>query len=73
MFPEESVQANIDVNSKVMMPIHWGAFNLSLHDWRDPIQRARKAAAEKGVKVVNPYIGERFEIGQEDISEPWWE
>lgn len=73
MFPEESVQANVDINSKVMMPIHWGAFNLSLHDWRDPIRRARAAALEKGVKVVNPYIGERFEIGQDDISEPWWE
>lgn len=73
MFPEESVQASIDVQSKVMMPIHWGAFNLALHDWRDPIRRARAAADQKGVKVVNPYIGERFEISQEDISEPWWE
>lgn len=73
MFPEESVQASIDVRSKVMMPIHWGAFNLALHDWRDPIERARAEAAKKGVTVVNPYIGERFEIGQDDISEPWWE
>ena len=72
MFPEQSVQANIDVQSKVMMPIHWGAFNLALHDWRDPIERARAEASNKEVTVVNPYIGERFEIGQTDISEPWW-
>ncbi|MGB9929975.1 MAG: MBL fold metallo-hydrolase [Methanosarcina sp.] len=29
MIPEQSVQANIDVNGKTMMLMHWGAFTLS--------------------------------------------
>lgn len=39
MMPEQSVQAAIDVKSKLAMPIHWGAFDLAPHVWQDPIVR----------------------------------
>ncbi len=71
MMPEESVQAAIDVRGKVMMPIHWGAFNLSLHVWTDPIVRSRKEADLRNVMIVSPFIGQRFEI-RENAGEPWW-
>lgn len=73
MMPEESVQAGVDLNAEVVMPIHWGAFNLSLHDWRDPVLRAQQAAVTANVNLVSPYIGERFEIHQQFVSENWWE
>ena len=44
MMPEQTIQASIDVQSKKMMPIHWSAFNLSLHTWTEPVERALKAA-----------------------------
>ena len=31
MFPDEVVQANIDLKSKVLFPIHWSKFDLSIH------------------------------------------
>ncbi len=73
MFPEETVQAGVDVGAKVIFPVHWGAFNLALHDWRDSILRAKAASEGKPVEVVHPYIGYRFEITQEQPQEPWWE
>jgi L-ascorbate metabolism protein UlaG (beta-lactamase superfamily) len=44
MIPEETVQANRDLQGKVMIPIHWGAFTLLVHDWRDRWQRHRNEA-----------------------------
>lgn len=37
MLPEETVQAHIDVQGELLLPIHWGAFTLALHEWSDPI------------------------------------
>ncbi|NNF33914.1 MAG: hypothetical protein HKN68_07385 [Saprospiraceae bacterium] len=72
MMPEESVQGHIDLKGKVMMPIHWGAFNLSLHDWTDPIVRASAEAKRLNVNMVNPIIGETFVVGQDLPEETWW-
>jgi len=73
MLPEETVQAHQEVGGKLLLPIHWGAFTLALHDWTDPIERALKAAAERGVSVTTPRIGQPVTIGGANVpSESWW-
>jgi L-ascorbate metabolism protein UlaG (beta-lactamase superfamily) len=72
MMPEESVQAGIDVEARLIMPIHWGAFALSIHEWTEPIVRFKAAATEKDVPMIHPYIGERFRLGIDFPSEEWW-
>lgn len=72
MMPEESVQAGIDVQAKLMMPIHWGAFPLSVHPWKDPIERFTKKAKSQKIKYITPYIGERFLLGQQWPIDEWW-
>ena len=73
MLPEETVQANRDVGGKLLLPIHWGAFTLALHDWTDPIERALKAAASSGVTVTTPRIGQPVPIGGPNVpAENWW-
>jgi L-ascorbate metabolism protein UlaG (beta-lactamase superfamily) len=62
MFPEEAVQASIDLNAKQLLPIHWSKYVLSTHAWNDPINRAKKAGIEKGVNVVDIKVGENFMI-----------
>lgn len=74
MMPEETVQAGIDVEAKVIMPIHWGAFTLALHSWTDPIERAKAEATAKGIPLTSPAIGETFQLGQETYpNSEWWE
>lgn len=73
MMPEETIQAAIDVNAAVTQPIHWGAFTLSLHSWTDPIERASKEAANKGVTLCTPEIGEAVLIGEQYPNSKWWE
>lgn len=73
MMPEETVQAQLDVKGKRLIPIHWGAFTLALHDWDAPIERVMKAAKAKNVSVSTPKIGETVMIGNEIYPESvWW-
>jgi L-ascorbate metabolism protein UlaG (beta-lactamase superfamily) len=74
MMPEESVQAARDVNARLMMPIHWGAFTLALHSWTDPVERATKKAEELGMPVITPKIGEVVSLSKEVYAgRKWWE
>ncbi len=73
MMPEETAQASIDLKSKLVLPIHWGAFTLALHDWTDPIDRVTKKAMELNLPVTTPKIGEPVILGSEKYpSEKWW-
>lgn len=72
MMPEQSIQAHIDVNAKVMMPIHWGAFKLSLHTWTEPVERAFAEANRKNVPIYIPEIGKRFQVEENLQSEKNW-
>lgn len=73
MMPEETVQAAADLNSKLLLPVHWGKFTLSLHAWNSPIQRATAYAEKLGINYVTPLIGEPFTLGQTLPTTPWWE
>lgn len=73
MFPEQSVQAHIDVQGKVMMPIHNSTFDLSMHDWNEPMQRALDISEERGVMLVSPEIGQRLAIAEPQPAKAWWQ
>ncbi|MBS8266712.1 MBL fold metallo-hydrolase [Mesobacillus boroniphilus] len=73
MLPEETVQAHQDVKGKLLIPVHWGAFTLSLHAWHDPVERAVRAAEESGVEIATPRIGETVSVGSLEIPNlSWW-
>lgn len=73
MIPEETVQAHVDLQGKVMIPIHWAAFTLALHDWTDPIERVTKAAKERNIDIATPQIGETVIIGSKVYpTSIWW-
>lgn len=74
MMPEETVQAAIDVKSKLLLPIHWGAFTLAFHEWTDPVVRAVQAAEEKGIPITTPFIGDPILVRSDEIANSaWWE
>jgi L-ascorbate metabolism protein UlaG (beta-lactamase superfamily) len=73
MLPEETIQAHQDVKGRLLIPVHWGAFTLSLHAWHDPVERAVRAAEKSGVEIATPRIGETLTVGkQEYLNAPWW-
>jgi L-ascorbate metabolism protein UlaG (beta-lactamase superfamily) len=58
--PEQTIQANLDLNGKNLLPIHWGKFKLSLHPWTEPIVRAKAEAQNKNANLIEVKIGEVF-------------
>ena len=72
MQPEESLQAHIDLRGKVMLPIHNGTFDLSLHAWHDPFDRIAALAAERRLPLATPEIGQRMDIEQPAADDKWW-
>lgn len=72
MNPEEAVQAHVDVNGRLLVPIHWCTFRLAPHPWAEPIERLLAAADAAHVQVVVPKPGERVDAEAPGEFEPWW-
>lgn len=73
MLPEETVMAAKDLNTKILMPVHWAKFELSLHPWDEPINRATKFATENNQPITTPLIGEPVVLNSSYPSKRWWE
>ncbi|MGD1843821.1 MAG: MBL fold metallo-hydrolase [Salibacteraceae bacterium] len=75
MMPEESVVAAIDVQAKLIVPIHWGSFALATHSWTDPVERITKTAKAMNVPIATPRIGAPIVLSEAfDAADhgPWW-
>ncbi len=74
MTPEEVVQAHIDVRGQLLLPIHWGTFNLAFHDWNEPAARVFAAGAQRGIPIVIPRPGQMVEPSRvTDLpAAKWW-
>ena len=73
MFPEQTVQAHLDLKGKILNPIHWGTFNLALHPWYEPMERLTAAAKLKKVKIATPLVGETTVYSTRIPAARWWE
>ncbi|MCB0408895.1 MAG: MBL fold metallo-hydrolase [Flavobacteriales bacterium] len=73
MYPEETVQASIESKAKVSIPVHWGGFPLSLHSWKEPIERFVAEAEKKKTHFYTPKIGEIVTLSDEVKTNKWWE
>ncbi len=71
MYPEECVQAAQDGKAKTVMAVHWGAFALAQHHWKDPIERFFAEASKRQMNCKSPEIGQCFSVNDE-LSHCWW-
>lgn len=57
----------------LLMPIHWGLFNLALHGWQQPIERLLKVADAEGLKLWAPQPGLPTEVVRGvEVRSDWW-
>jgi L-ascorbate metabolism protein UlaG (beta-lactamase superfamily) len=72
--PEQAIQACLDVQGKLYLPIHWATFNLSTHSWTEPGERLLVRAQSLGVKVVLPKPGESIDLAAipDGMFKKWW-
>lgn len=77
MTPEEAVRSHLDLQGGdaaqgVLLPIHWGTFNLATHPWVEPAERTMLLSHKAGVAMATPRPGEPFEPGATPVVDPWW-
>jgi L-ascorbate metabolism protein UlaG (beta-lactamase superfamily) len=72
MGPEKATDAHIALRGKVMLPIHWGTFNLALHAWKEPVERVLSFAKEKNIILLLPKPGEPVEVLKSPYVSYWW-
>ena len=80
--PEEAIAVHrmlsgSSVGDAVMMPIHWGTFNLARHTWADPVRRVLPSAQSNAATVLIPPPGGRIDLVHrtgDGLADPaWWE
>ena len=67
------MQAAKDLNAKLLLPVHWAKFSLSLHAWSEPIERVMKAASENNQPITTPMIGEPVILNKSMAGNKWWQ
>jgi len=72
MQPEQTLQAHIDLNGQVLLPIHNGTFDLAMHAWTDPFERIVALARAHHTRLATPQMGEAINILATHTGEHWW-
>ncbi|GAU68992.1 hypothetical protein SSP35_10_00210 [Streptomyces sp. NBRC 110611] len=76
MTPAQGVRSHLDLQrgepGGVLLPIHWGTFNLAPHPWAEPADWTASAARKAGVTSAHPRPGEPFEPADPPAVHPWW-
>ncbi|WP_437115375.1 MBL fold metallo-hydrolase [Streptomyces noursei] len=76
MNPAQGVQGHLDLQQGrargVLLPIHWGTFNLAPHPWAEPAEWTMAAAKAVGQDVAFPVPGQPYEPAGTLPTTPWW-
>ena len=74
MLPEEFLVAAKNLKAKRIIPVHNSKFALSLHDWKEPLEKILSLNEKENLRLITPKIGEK--VSWEDdqkVYENWWE
>jgi len=71
LFPDEAVQAALDLGAKYILPIHWGVFDLAMHPWDFSINAFIEKSKGLNFKTLTPQMGERV-VPEETTTRLWW-
>lgn len=70
MFAHQAVQAALDLNTRRMVPIHWGVFSLGRNPWYESIDSAVADAERHQIPIDVPKMGEKYQDGF--VGGDWW-
>jgi hypothetical protein len=73
MGPEAAVGVHQQVRGGVMIPVHWGTFNLALHAWDAPIVELIDLAEARSIPLAAPLAGGVIDPQATSIAPLWQE
>jgi L-ascorbate metabolism protein UlaG (beta-lactamase superfamily) len=71
MGPDNASNAHLELKGKLMMPIHYGTFNLAPHAWYEPVEWLVPMAKQKHIDLFVPKPGEPTEV-KGAYNSDWW-
>jgi L-ascorbate metabolism protein UlaG (beta-lactamase superfamily) len=73
MQPAQTAQAAIDLQAKVLMPVHYAKFALAFHAWNEPPLLVTEEAEKRKIQITTPMIGEKVIVGDHYPADRWFE
>ena len=70
--PENALTVFEMLGGGTLLPVHWGTFNLGLHDWDEPAETLLTLAERRGARILTPRLGCAFEPAHVERPVPWW-
>lgn len=70
--PEQALLAHQLVKGKVLLPIHWGLFDLAYHAWTEPMERLLSLNDNHHFKIATPMPGGSIEPDNLEEAKRWW-
>ena len=70
--PANALKAFDMLGGGTLLPVHWGTFNLGLHDWHEPAETLLTLATASGQRIITPSLGAVFEPELIEAPTPWW-
>lgn len=70
--PENALSALELLGGGAFLPVHWGTFNLAMHEWDEPAETLVKLAEPRDVRLVMPRLGEATEPSLVERVDAWW-
>ena len=75
--PKEAITAFQDMSGQdggdsYLVPVHWGMFNLSVHNWYDPPNEITKLAKQDNIKLITPRLGQLISLDNPPLYDQWW-
>jgi L-ascorbate metabolism protein UlaG (beta-lactamase superfamily) len=70
--PKNALEAFAMLGGGMLLPVHWGTFNLALHDWDEPAETLVSLASRRGARILTPSPGAPIEPVPSEGAAPWW-
>jgi L-ascorbate metabolism protein UlaG (beta-lactamase superfamily) len=70
--PEQALQAHEMLRGELMIPIHWGTFELALHSWIEPAERLIAGSRQSAARIAIPKPGQSIDPYSPPAVARWW-
>jgi len=70
--PDNALKALKLLGGGSFLPVHWGTFDLAIHDWDQPAERLVEVAPSLDTHLLMPMIGAPIEPSRVEGVETWW-
>ena len=70
--PRNALKALQLLGGGPFLPVHWGTFALSTHDWDEPAETLLALGSSTGANLLMPRLGEPVEPAHRRDPVPWW-